>query len=371
MSLDGSVVIDLACDGGRVLQARVTPPRPVPLGPIVRDRPVGQVIATIGALFRVCGMAQSVASVEAAEVALGIAVDGRTRLSRRLLVAAETLREHLLRIAFDEAFVAGSTQDAGSLRRIMGVPTRLKETLFPGGDAFMPGAQAGVPRSRASNVAAEADELTRAMISDRGADIGELDRDTFAAWAREGRTVAARLAGAVLARDWAMIGCCTASGAEDGVADTSCYARQGDAPLVRAFRQEAGKPGLAARLAARYVEAARLSGEIVQGLDALQAGRDGAATASHKPSTAGANRSGTASAEAARGRLEHRVVVDDNGLVADYAIAAPTSSHFGSGGIAERSLAALSAPTREELSAQADLLIRTIDPCVGYQVRFG
>jgi coenzyme F420-reducing hydrogenase alpha subunit len=81
-------------------------------------------------------------------------------------------------------------------------------------------------------------------------------------------------------------------------------------------------------------------------------------------------RSGTASAEAARGRLEHRIVLGADGLVVAYAIAAPTSSHFGDGGIAARSLSALSARTREELAAQADLLIRTIDPCVGYEVRF-
>jgi hypothetical protein len=34
MSLDSSVVIELVCEGGEVLQASVTPPRPVPLGPI-------------------------------------------------------------------------------------------------------------------------------------------------------------------------------------------------------------------------------------------------------------------------------------------------------------------------------------------------
>jgi len=372
MSLDGSVVIDLACDGGRVLQARITPPRPVPLGPMVQGRPVGQVIATIGALFRVCGMAQSVAGVEAAEAALGLAVGGRTRLARRLLVGAETLREHLLRIAFDEAILAGGKQDTGSLRRIMGLPTRLKESLFPGADAFVPGRRAGIPGGEALEVAADAGESTRTMVSDRGAALGDLDRDGFAAWARAGSTVAARLAGVVLARDWAMIGCPAASEREGGLADTSCYARQGDAPLVRAFLSETGEAGLAARLAARIVEASKLSGQIAEGLDALRADSDSddGTAARFTSADGGANRSGTASAEAARGRLEHRVVLDDDGLVADYAIAAPTTSHFGSGGIAARSLASLSARTREELAAQADLIIRTIDPCVDYQVTF-
>jgi len=372
MSLDGSVVIDLACDGGKVLQARVAPPRPVPLGPIVQGRPVAQAIAAIGALFRVCGMAQSAASVEAAEAALGLTTDGRTRTARRLLVAAETLREHLLRIAFDDAFLHGGVQDTGSLRRIMALPARLKEALFPGADAFVPGIQAGVPGREVHEIADEADELTRAMVSGRGASLGEFDRDAFAAWACKGSTAAARLAAAVLARDWAMIGCPVATKREGGLADTSCYARQGDAPLVRAFLSETGAAGLAARLAARFIETSKLSAEIAQGLNALQASTDGddAAVSHHTSSGAVGSRSGTASAEAARGRLEHRVVLRDDGLVADYTITAPTSNHFGDGGIAARSLAVLSARTREELVAQADLLIRTIDPCVGYEVRF-
>ncbi|MHB1104454.1 MAG: nickel-dependent hydrogenase large subunit, partial [Devosia sp.] len=158
---------------------------------------------------------------------------------------------------------------------------------------------------------------------------------------------------------------------EGGLADTSCYARQGDEPLVRAFLSESGEAGLAARLAARFVEASKLSGQIAQGLDALQASRDGdhAVASDHTLSGAGGRRSGSACTEAARGRLEHRIALRD-GLVTDYAIAAPTSSHFGDGGIAARSLSALSARTREELAAQADFLIRTIDPCVGYEVRF-
>ncbi len=344
----------------------------MPLGPIVVGRPVGQVIATIGALFRVCGMAQSVAGAEAAEAALGLAVDGRTRLARRLLVAAETLREHLLRIAFDEALLTGGKQDTGSLRRIMGLPSRLRESLFPGADVFVPGVRGAPPGGEAHKVAADTGELTRAMVSDRGDALGDLDRDEFAAWAQQGSTVAARLTAAVLARNWAMIGCPATSEQEGGLADTSCYARQGDAPLVRALLSETGEAGLAARLAARIVEASKLSGQIAQGLDALRADSDGDDGTAARCTSAdgGGNRSGTASAEAARGRLEHRVVLDDDGLVADYAIAAPTTSHFGSGGIAVRSLAALSARTREELAAQADLIIRTIDPCVDYQVRF-
>ena len=374
MSLDGRVSIDLVCEGGSVLQAVVTPPPLVELGSIVKGRPVADAVAAIGSLFRVCGMAQSAAGVEAAEAALGINAGRRTREARRLLVLAETLREHLLMIGLDHARLAGKAPDTKSLRRAMTLPPRLKHALFPYGDAFMPGSRVCVFGPEAEEVAAEAAALARLMVHAGNAPLGEMDRYAFAAWAGEGSTIAARLAAPILARDWAMAGCPKEPAGDLGEGrptDTSCLARQSSEPLVRAFLSGKGEAGLAARLAARFVEASRLPGEIAEGLANLKSTRDGdeVAVNCQRSAEAADGCCGTASAEAARGRLEHRIVLRD-GRGADYAIAAPTGSHFAANGVAARSLAALAAPTREDLANQADLLIRAIDPCVGYDVRF-
>ncbi|MDG4882795.1 hypothetical protein [Mesorhizobium sp. WSM4884] len=400
MSLDGRVLIDLFCDGGAVFQARVQPARAVVLGPIVTDRSAAEAIAAVASLFSVCGMAQAAAGVEAVEAALGIDTDLPTETARRLLVLAETLREHLVRIGLDVQRLTDAAPEAALLRRAMTLPVRLRKALFPDGDPFEPGARAGVPGSDADRIAAEAAELTCAMVHVEAGRLCEMNAAAFAAWASDRGTAAARLAYPILARGWAMIGCPKAKG--EGVklqalADTTCLARQAGEPLVRAFLSAEGEGGLGARLVARFVEAAKLPGEISAGLAVLRgsgthscglrgegAPKDrmgGSENTEAWHSSSPASRrllpahgepnafSGIGYAEAARGRLEHRVVLCE-GRVVGYAVDAPTSSHFGENGIAERSLAALAAPSRAELALQADLLVRAIDPCVGYQVRF-
>lgn len=376
MSVDGRVSIDLVCDGGRVVEAIVMPPRPIALGPVVRGRPAREVVSVIGSLFSVCGIAQSAASVEAAEAALEIGTDRRTKQARRLLVLAETLREHLLRIGLDTASLAGEPADGKILRRAMGLPQRLKQALFPGGDAFVPGVCVGMPGAEAAETAAEASYLTQSVVYEGEKPLGEMDRDAFAQWAMERSTVAARLIAPVLARDWAMIGHPETTDGGNGhlpkqaSADTSCLARQAGAPLVRAFLSENGGAGLAARLAARLVEASKLPGQIAGGLAALRDVADGSEVPRCEVfRDENGGRCATAFAEAARGRLEHRIVLNDD-RIADYDITAPTSIHFAKSGIAARSLSALAASRREDLAVQADLLVRAIDPCVGYDVRF-
>ncbi|WP_192243896.1 hypothetical protein [Mesorhizobium silamurunense] len=381
MSVDGRVSIDLVCDGGRVVEAIVMPPRPIALGPVVRGRPAREVVSVIGSLFSVCGIAQSAASVEAAEAALEIGTDRRTKQARRLLVFAETLREHLLRVGLDTASLAGEPADGKSahgktLRRAMALPQRLKQALFPGGNAFVPGVCVGMPGAEAAETAAEASYLTQSVVYEGEKPLGEMDRDAFAGWAMERSTVAARLIAPVLARGWAMIGHPETTNGGNGhflkeaSADTSCLARQAGAPLVRAFLSENGGAGLAARLAARLVEASKLPGQIAGELAALRDVADGSEVPTCEVfRDENGGRFATASAEAARGRLEHRIVLNDD-RIADYAITAPTSIHFAESGIAARSLSALAASRREDLAVQADLLVRAIDPCVGYDVRF-
>ncbi|ESW79700.1 hypothetical protein NKJ73_32620 [Mesorhizobium sp. M0074] len=375
MSVDGRVSIDLVCDGGRVMEAIVTPPRPVALGPIVRARPVTEVISAIGSLFSVCSIAQSAASVEAAEAALEIGTDRRTKQARRLLVLTETLREHLLRIGLDTASLAGEPADGKTLRRSMRLPQRLKQALFPGGNAFVPGVCVGIPGADAAETAAEASHLTQSVVYEGEKPLGEMDRDAFAQWAMERGTIAARLIAPVLARGWAMIGHPeTTNGGNEHLpketsADTSCLARQAGAPLVRAFLSENGGAGLAARLAARVVEASTLPAQIAGGLAALRDVAEGSEVPTREVfRDENGGRSATAFAEAARGRLEHRIVLNDD-RIADYAITAPTSIHFAESGIAASSLSALAASRREDLAVQADLLVRAIDPCVGYDIR--
>ena len=318
MSLEGNVVIDLRLESGRVRGVTVTPPRPISLLPLLAARPAADAVAYVGALFRVCGLAQATAAVEAAESAMGLEIHKPTHAARHLLVAAETLREHLLRICWDAAFLDGRTADAATLRRAMALPTRLKAVLFGSDDPFGPGFRlAAASADGARELARDLADLVDTCVAG-GTNLGSLDRAVFSAWAAMNECSAARLAAGVFARDWTVIGCPRPETEEAGLPDTSCLARQSDRPLVRALLAENGTAGLGARLAARLVEAQALAGEIAAALV-------GPADAGSAIDRGDDLPPGFGRAEAARGRLEHRVVLDGDGRIADYAISAPTS----------------------------------------------
>jgi len=77
--------------------------------------------------------------------------------------------------------------------------------------------------------------------------------------------------------------------------------------------------------------------------------------------------SGLSQVETARGRLIHRVNIEE-GLINKYQILAPTEWNFHPRGVVTQSLAGLNTTDKTELSRFSHLLINAIDPCVGYEL---
>ena len=127
-------------------------------------------------------------------------------------------------------------------------------------------------------------------------------------------------------------------------------------PLVDRLVERHGN-GLLTRLVGRLTELARTFERVDE------PPRKGTAS---QPASLGKG-VGIGRAEAARGRLYHRLRLVD-GVVEEYRILAPTEWNFAPGGVAARALSALSGPSRER---QARLLINAIDPCVGYRLEGG
>jgi Ni,Fe-hydrogenase I large subunit len=71
--------------------------------------------------------------------------------------------------------------------------------------------------------------------------------------------------------------------------------------------------------------------------------------------------------EAARGRLVHRVELEQN-VVQRYQILAPTEWNFHPAGTAATLLKQLPANNEADLRQQAELVINSVDPCVRYKV---
>jgi Ni,Fe-hydrogenase I large subunit len=75
-----------------------------------------------------------------------------------------------------------------------------------------------------------------------------------------------------------------------------------------------------------------------------------------------------AQVEAARGRLVHRVDIDDRGMIQRYQILAPTEWNFHPRGIVRKGLGNLQGRNDEELDQLARIFINAVDPCVGYSL---
>lgn len=77
---------------------------------------------------------------------------------------------------------------------------------------------------------------------------------------------------------------------------------------------------------------------------------------------------GMAEVETARGRLIHRVEIQQ-AVISKYQILAPTEWNFHPQGSLSGSLAGLRTKDKKELNQLAHLMINAIDPCVAYELR--
>jgi Ni,Fe-hydrogenase I large subunit len=139
-------------------------------------------------------------------------------------------------------------------------------------------------------------------------------------------------------------------------AETGALARQRHAPLLAALLAERGADA-AVRLVARLRELAQLLSE---GLPAswlhglTVPGPDGTVA-------------GVGAVQTARGLLLHRARLEQ-GVVADYAVVAPTEWNFAADGALVRVLAGRACASEEQARADARLMVQALDPCVACTV---
>lgn len=355
--------------------------RPVTAAQVFEGRSADETLRLLPLLFSVCGQAQATAAVRAVEAALEETPPAATEEIRDRLVILETVREHLWRVLLDwPRFYAGSP----TMQQVNGLMAAVQRTWH----ALDPERLAC--RSPACELSAPGDESTEAWeaLADEAGEavFGEpaglwLARDVadIETWLGHEDTAASQLLRFVRRRDWGGIGPSDAPPLRplepshlrrhldsdaadryladptgfDGANETGTTARQLDHPLVADSVGRYGR-GLYTRLLARLVELARLLSD--------PASLAGSASAD------GTDGDGLSQLEAARGRLCHRVLLDD-GYVARYQVLAPTEWNFGASGPAVDGLTALLGDEGPVVQAQAELLIHAIDPCVGFDLR--
>ena len=355
MSFANSISIDLHRRNGGPHDVLIRSRRPVHAARTLQGRSPAEAATLVRQLFTVCGVAQGVACRHALRQASGAELEAPTVSDRRALLL-ETVREHLWRVLVDWAEHIGSVVDADSLRRCR----------LLGDDA------------RPDDVARQLRNSVFGVSLQRWLDIEHVN--DLLVWARTTDTVAARMIETLNRRGWCMAGASELpflpdTPAEDlhdtlaspdadlfieqpvwtdGPHETSPLARTQHSVLIRSVQAQFGR-GLLARHVALLVELA----EAPSRLNSPSPRR--ISSASLPPAT------GLAQVDAARGRLVHRVVIDD-GRIDTYQIVAPTEWNFHPDGVLAKSLAALDHGNREQLAEQATLLVKAVDPCVGFEL---
>lgn len=386
------MTIELTRDSGGVGRVDIASTRPVQIAGLFTGKSAHQTLVTIPLLFAVCAKAQSCAAVQALEQAGGVSVSSACTAARKMIVLAETAREHVLRMVLDwPQMLSGSP--ALDVKPMMGFADHLMQALFAGGAAFHPGAGPVIDGERAGGLIDEFARFVEDELLGEPAAVwlARTDVDAVKMWADETQSIPARLIKTCIEKGWASAGdiapaflpdlspaglrdaAIPGGGSEimvppawmDAPLESSCLIRQYDQPLIQALVAHCGS-GLLTRLTARICELARLPEQMRDLLAECQSERrDGAGTSELEIEFDGF---GAGQVQAARGLLVHMALLD-HGMVRDYRILAPTEWNFHPQGPAALGLGALRASDEGELKTLAGLLITAIDPCVGYQLR--
>ncbi|MBI4724049.1 MAG: hypothetical protein HY765_03360, partial [Rhodomicrobium sp.] len=196
MTPEGRIAIDLFPRASGA--AKIVSSRPLTISRQFSGHRPEDIVQTVSLLFAVCKAAQSVASAEAFEEALGIEASTDTKRIRALLVLMEMAREHALRILIDwPAFLpeGGQPSPAGALKALMQIFRDFERFLDERGAAM----QIGGKGAAAYDGIEAASRRLKALLED--AIFGEdpvlwrerIAPENIAGWARSGKTPAQRL----------------------------------------------------------------------------------------------------------------------------------------------------------------------------------
>jgi coenzyme F420-reducing hydrogenase alpha subunit len=392
MEIEGELAIHLYTAGGVVNKVDIQSSRPLNAVRIFHDKPVVDVLQTLPLLYHVCGTAQAHAAVMACESAMRRPVSKSVAAAREMLVWMETAREHCWRILLDWAAFLGEQGDQTTIASIQQSMFELQQAMFVDGKGFCLQARLEPQFSKLKSVLQKLEvSLSTTIFAMPTAQWLAMDsEEKLKAWLAKHDTIASRLltrlmSTSVLRQAGQAVSFLpvmdseqlqqrlTADGTTDFVrqpdwqgktCETGPLARQQAQPLVAALLRQYGN-GVLPHMVARLVELAEIPGRLQLCLDGVRAGESSngeQADINHH-----AEGVGFGQVEAARGRLVHRVELEED-MVRCYQILAPTEWNFHPAGVAATLLKQLAARDEVLLRQQADLVINSIDPCVRYRV---
>jgi Ni,Fe-hydrogenase I large subunit len=387
-NIEGSLEIRLYHWQGRVEGVQVSLDRALRVPQVFSGKPMQQAVQLLPRLYSVCSTAQAAAAVEACERAQDLAVSPSHVQARRFLMLLETVKEHLWRIMIIWPRILGEPSIAAALGDGHRWVSDGARALCPEEGPFCDGGGRLAPAKQALGALLRdmRHVLETYVFGERLAVWRKRTTEPMLLdWAAHGKTVPARLIEWLVSRGWVAVGQSpvtplpvlaapelhTRLSAADADAfikhptwfgrchETTALTRMLHTPLMESLMDRYAN-GLLPRLVARLVE-------LAQTMDTLAAELPRLAPAMPARPQSRRGGVGLAQVEAARGRLIHRVQLEDE-RIRRYQILAPTEWNFHPQGSAARGLYTLRASDPDELRQQASLLLDTIDPCVEYNL---
>jgi coenzyme F420-reducing hydrogenase alpha subunit len=372
---EGVIGARLFVGGRRVARVAIEPRKMLRLGAILVGRPAGEALGTLPHLFSLCGTAQLQAGLEAVERAGGLSLAPAQRGARRVLLLAETVLEHAQRLLIDWPPLLGLDPNLAEAKALRQALTGLRPLMGP----EAPWARPGGVALRIDHVGLEA-RLNEALSILRRAVYGPQweEGGDFGQWVNSQATLPARILYVMAERRWTDLGKSEVAAMGEFAADElarrldedadGAYARAPDwqgavletgpiarlavHPVIMGLRAKIGN-GAALRLVARMIELTRRMRDLI----AMAPGLDD----DEPPPARLGGGAGLAMVEAARGRLAHRVELND-GVVSRWRILAPTEWNFHPEGAFAKGVIGLEAGP--DLETRARLIATAIDPCV-------
>jgi len=392
-NIEGQLNIDLYPQRQNGARVELSSSRPLHAAKIFIGKTPEQALTIIPLLFSICGIAQSRAALAAIEQNIKREADLALETARDMLVLAENAKEHLLRLFIDWPRLFKLKTDNNNLSYLSQLVNEFKSALFQQGDAFSLDSNLAEQCENASVLIDKLDQYLQQHVFGESTTnwLQMKDINALLQWTQRCDSVAANSIRTICDQGWASLGLTeakllplldedyllkqfNASDAEQFIAqpqwqghccETTTFSRQFEQPVIQALMKEFNT-ALITRWVARLVELASIPHQLRSALRQL---RDMLAMTPVNISANKKTAQGLAQIEAARGRLIHRVEIEQ-GVISHYQILAPTEWNFHPQGLVAKSLNSLASNRQQDdLEQLAHLMINTVDPCVGYQLR--
>ncbi|MCP3688234.1 MAG: hypothetical protein GY784_07460 [Gammaproteobacteria bacterium] len=386
--IEGQIEIDMHTHSNKVVSVEVQSSRPLQAPGVLLGKSPPQVLSVIPLMYNICGIAQARTSLLAIQQCLSMELDPAMEIARDTLVLVENAREHLFRIYIDWPKLLGLHVDIPRPHSSMNLINEFKHALFTDGSAFELHSQLK-PDSKyllelINHLEQELHHQVFQISTQDWLTISSIDQ--LDQWMHGYDGIAACAIRAISDQNLSSQGYADCphlptldtevllnrlnnEDADEFIAspdwqgvlyETTLLTRQQGSAIIPELTQKFGN-ALITRWVARLVELAGIPQQLKRLLSQLEGNQRATITNTCR-------QNGIAQTEAARGRLIHRVAIDQD-RISKYQILAPTEWNFHPRGLISKSLGNIKASSSQQLELLARLTINAIDPCVGYTLR--